>query len=626
FSKNYAIDEEEYVLTKQMRDFCRKHGIKVGVYIRGDFIYSEFFGDLLKKEDVLAEGADGRVPTIGYGVDWRKSVCLHKPKTMEMFKSDIRRAVVDLKVDYLHFDGWNFGGMETINACRCETCLRDFTEFLQRRYGDNPEACLKRFGHTHLEAIEAPGLRPQPLAPAGLISDPAWQEWISFRCTWSARIARTVFEYVYSLNPEVAIGVNIGVPVRENGALLLGADLVTCTDGADILMNEDAYGPYITDDGKIIQRARQHKMGHEAGCWAWNYVGKPQWASQWGESSWIGLSHASAFNKGRVTYLGEAESSFLAWQKEHWEHFQDLEEIVDIAVWRERKAMAWADPMSYATAMQVEQMLIEERIPFTVAQHAWPAGTKVLVLPVLTCLDAPSCRKAVEFAEQGGGVMIVGNTSLRDGWGRKREDFGLRPILPEGVAGPPVSTPQYIAAVNGSVGGETEQLADHGAFKYRKVGKGRVVYVSGLVNPESQPSLFNPDHTFNLDLDTTNWRVPEDADNLRRALSWLGGNQWSAQVESVRGVLANYYRQKTTGNRSVHLVNLTGKPVANTVVRMRIVEADTLTVMAISPDGPPYENVDWQCSGNELTIAMERLKAYTVIIVSSAVRGNPGGE
>ncbi|MFA5865794.1 MAG: hypothetical protein WC975_14060 [Phycisphaerae bacterium] len=168
-----------------------------------------------------------------------------------------------------------------------------------------------------------------------VITEPVWQEWISFRCTWSARIAQTVYEYVYSLRPEVAIGINNGVPVRENGPLLIGTDLVSHGDGADIMMNEDAYGPYIADDGKIIQRARQHKMTHEAGCWALNYM------DQWSASSWVGLSHASAFNKGRITYLGQAESSFLAWQKEHWEHFQDLEEIVDIAVWRERKAMAF---------------------------------------------------------------------------------------------------------------------------------------------------------------------------------------------------------------------------------------------------------------------------------------------
>ena len=621
FSKNYAIDEEEFRLTKQLRDFCRKHGIKLGVYIRGDFIYSEFFGDLLKNEDVLAKRADGCVPTIAYAEEWRKSVCLHKPKIMEMFKSDIHRAVVDLKTDYLHFDGWNFGGMETIDACRCETCRRDFTEFLRCRYGDNPEASIKRFGHADLEAIEPPGIMSVPLAPTGLISGPAWQEWISFRCTWSAKIARTVYEYVYSLNPEVAIGVNIGVPVRENGPLLIGADLVTCTGGADIIMNEDGYGPYITDDGKIIQRARQHKMSHEAGCWAWNYMGKPQWASQWGESPWIGLSHASAFNKGRVTYLGNAETSFLTWQKENWEHFQDLEDVVDVAVWRERKAMAFADPLSYATAMQVEQMLIEERIPFTVAQQDWPAGTKVLVLPVLACLDEPICRKAVEFAEQGGGVLIVGDTSLRDGWGRKREDFGLRAILPDGVASPQHShptpgVPAAFAAPNVLTEGDSRQAGDSGLFRYRKVGKGRVVYVRELVDPKSQPSLFNPDHTYNLDLDTTNWRVPDDADNLRRALSWLGGNQWSMAVESVRGVLANYYRQKTTGNRSIHLVNLTGKPVANTVVRMKMEGADKATVKVICPDGVSYQSIISQSSGNELTISLETLKAYTVIIVT----------
>lgn len=625
FSKNYAIDAEETRLVLPLREACRKHGVKLGVYLRGDYIYSEFFGDLLKTEDILAQRADGRVPTLGYAAEWRKAVCLHKPKTLEMFKADIRRAVLELQVDYLHFDGWTFGGMETLDACRCETCRRDFTDFLERRYRDSPEACLRRFGHSHLEAIEPPGMLSIPLAPTGLILQPVWQEWIMFRTTWSARLARTVYEYVYSLNPEVAIGVNLGVPVRENGALLLGADLISCAGGADLVMNEDAYGPRLAGDGKILQRARQHKMTHEAGCWAWSYAGKPEWASQWGESSWIGLSHASAFNKGRVTYLGDGESSFLAWQRENWEHFQDLEEIVDVAVWRERKAMAFADSISYATAMQVEQMLIEERIPFTVAQQSWPAETRVVVLPVLTCFDDPSCQKVLQFAEQGGGVLIVGNTSLRDGWGRRREDFGLRPILPEPVSPPPPR--QALAAVIGRHPAEnapdraqSERLCDGGGFHYRKVGKGRVVYVEALVDPTTQPSLFNPDHTFNLDVDLTNWRVPDDADNLRRALSWLGRNRWSVRVEAVRGVLANYYRQKTTANRSVHLVNLTGKPVANTVVRMEVREPEAATVAVLSPDGAPYGSAEWELSGNQLTVSLEALKAYAVVIIGSEIR------
>jgi len=332
--------------------------------------------------------------------------------------------------------------------------------------------------------------------------------------------------------------------------------------------------------------------------------------------AWVGMAHASAFNQGRITYLGDAESSFPAWQKEHWEHFQDLEDIVDVTVWRERKAMAFADPISYATAMQTEQLLIEDRIPFTVAQGDWPAGTKVVVLPALTCLDDNGCRKAMEFAEQGGGLLVVGNTSLRDSWGRKREDFGIRPILPEGVMKATVTEGQHIAAVNVPVQIGAEKFADNGSFLYHQVGKGRVVFVSELVKPESQPSLFNPDHTFNLGFDTTNWRAPEDADHLRRALSWLAGNQWRVQIESVCGVLANYYQQKSTGNRSIHLVNLTSRPVANTVVRMVIEKGCELTVTAISPDGAPYQKVSWHCSERELTICLEILKVYTIIIVS----------
>ena len=59
-----------------------------------------------------------------------------------------------------------------------------------------------------------------------MVSEPVWQEWISFRCTWTARFARLVAAYIQELNPEVAILVNSGIHTKENMALVIGNDLL----------------------------------------------------------------------------------------------------------------------------------------------------------------------------------------------------------------------------------------------------------------------------------------------------------------------------------------------------------------------------------------------------------------
>ena len=624
YDKNYHVDEDEYRLKKHLAALCKKHGLRLAAYIRSDQIYAEYFREFLDKTDVLGRRADGRIPTYG-AQEWRKNICFHKTGPLDLMKKNVQRAVMDLGVDLIVLDGFEVGGTETVDACRCDACRKDFTKFLTHRYGDNLAASRRRFGHTHLDAIEPPGMIFQPAAPSGLITDPVWQEWIIFRCTWTTRFAREISGYVYHLNPEVAISVNNGVQAKENFPLMSGADLSSYGRCIDILFNESGYHPSITAEGRILQHVREYKMTGAADCFGWTHIagyGSDPRRLQ------IEMAHAAAFNRGRVSELGfafscyddfrklgEIKKAFLSWQRGVWEHYQNLKEIVYVAVWRERKTMAFASPLTYASAMQVEQLLIEDRIPFTVSQQDWQEDARVVILPGLTCFDETRCRKVMEFVENGGSVMIIGNTSLRDGWGRKRDDFGLRPILPDGVAGPIISFQQHIAGVNVPVQSGTEQFVDE-EFRFRKTGKGRVAYISNLVDI-NQPSPFNPDHTFNMSLDTTNWRIPKKAEELRMALGWLGDNRWSIRVKSKRGVLANYYRQTTTGNISVHLVNLTGATVVNTVIRLEAKTRGDDVIEALSPDGDTGRNLTWKRSGNELTIVLQLLKVYTVIIVKN---------
>lgn len=626
FAKNYHIDEDEFRLKQQLAALCKQHRLRLATYIRGDNLYAEVFPEVVQKEDVLSRNADGKITTYG-SQEWRKNLCFHKPKVMEMYQATIRRAVVDLGVDAVFFDGFVVGGMETGDACRCETCRQDFTQFLKLRYGNDPVLCKRRFGHTRWETIEPPGLHAIPSAPSGLVSNPVWQEWISFRCTWTARFARTVAAYIQELNPEVAISVNNGVQAKENLALMVGNDL-SMGASVDILVNESGYHPRITPDGRIIQHAREYKLTTGAGCFGWTHV------DGYGTTPRklrLEIAHAAAFNRGRATEYGfafgcyqdfrrllDVKKSFAQWLQAHWEHYQDLEEVVEVVVWRERKAMAFSDPISFATAMQVEQLLIEDRIPFTAAQREWPTDARVVVLPNLVGLDDRCCRQVAQFVEGGGGVLVVGSTSSGDGWLRKRSDFGLRSILPENVRIPELSYQQHIAGAGVPIEAGKEIIQDPGAFQHHAVGQGRVVYVSSLVDPGTQAPLFNPDHTFNVSLDLSNWTVPQEAEGLRRAVAWLMRNRPTLRVEAERGVIANYYRQSGTGRFYGHLVNLLDQGVFNPVLRMTVPEHRRIqSVQVVSPDGVDFQRHRWEVTGNHLLVELERLDVYSLIIIQT---------
>jgi hypothetical protein len=74
--------------------------------------------------------------------------------------------------------------------------------------------------------------------------------------------------------------------------------------------------------------------------------------------------------------------------------------------------------------------LIEARIPFEMvhdrlldAEHLAPF--KTLILPNIAALSDAQCAQLREFVQRGGGLIATSETSLRDEWGVRREDFGL---------------------------------------------------------------------------------------------------------------------------------------------------------------------------------------------------------
>jgi len=631
FEKNYQLDEDEIALKKQLAGFCRKHKLRLATYIRADQTTREIFPDGPAGAGGFMRRADGRIPS--YNIqEWRRYVCMHNPEILEKYKETIRRAIEELGVDALHFDGFAFGGTEGVDACRCDKCKADFTEFLKLRYGNDPDLAKKRFGHANLENIEPPGMIAFPPIPTGAVTRPDWQEWLSFRCTWSTKLCREISEYVYELNPDVAIIGNNPPAVKENMALMSGEDSSSFFEPLDVLFCEDAYSAEFTSEGRVIHRARQTKIAHACGSWLMGYVDR---GAEDDKSLWRNMAHDAAYNMGRIPHIGwtpylyldfhtgfETKRKFISWVEDNWDIYQGLEHVSEFTVWRSELGRAFADPLAYAEFVQVEQLLVEERLPFEIALDSCLDRLdplKVLIIPNVDCMTDEQGEKIMNFVRAGGGLLIGRTTSLFDGWYRRRRTPLLKPVMQGTLTSEQKAAMKHIAHAGAAVefersGGFSKEV------QYFRSGKGRVVYVPSFVDPASLPNPITVGGSFDTSLDYTNWRVPENAEDILAALKWLRGNRYRFRVEAARGVLAEYYHQASTNSYMIHIVNLhIDKPARNVVVRMNLQgEEEVRDLKVVSPDKRAPGKVEWQPDALGVTIAIDEMQTYAVVIISLA--------
>jgi len=94
-----------------------------------------------------------------------------------------------------------------------------------------------------------------------------------------------------------------------------------------------------------------------------------------------------------------------------------------------------------AASLGICHALVEARIPYEMVHDgsldpARLAGFRALALPNITCLSDAQCDALRAYVRAGGGLVATLGTSLRDGEGRPRRDFGLADLFGVSAAGP----------------------------------------------------------------------------------------------------------------------------------------------------------------------------------------------
>ena len=606
---------------------CRKYKLRVGVYFSPHWaMHESLAGEERALLNHIQRDARGNEISVGQTGNI-KTLCYHHPESVKHFEKMIAMAVTDLKADFMHFDTYEFGGTEP-HGCRCERCREDFRGFLNERYRRHPEIAEQRFGFSDVSHVEPPGTYPEQIFPHGPVTEPLWQEWIEFRCFWTEKFMRHFSRYVHSLNPDVAIEMNFGVPVRENTAASSGLQLSRVAGYSDGLWSEDAYSPEILPTGELISRIRQFKICRRFDNYCLTYMLDP-------DQRMIlrNMAHAAAFNGGTPACVGqnprlghdyrkfyELRRGFIRWLQRHGNYYVATGPAADIAVWRSERSSAFGSDLVDAAAMRMEQLCIEERIPFTIVFDEWLdtcGPEKILILPNVECMTAREGILLKGFVKKGGALFIGQESSLYDGWRRKRDDFLLRDIMgPDAGGDAKIEMGTYRAIEPGGMMVGLEGTRSGGSVKVARFGKGRVAYVPEIVNAAKQPSRITAQGKFDFGLDYTNWRVPEKKDEVMGALRWLTGSP-RFEVQAPRGVVAEYLFQKSQKRYLVHLINFKGPDDAPVIhVRMRLRPGETVkNIEIISPDpgGPP--KFEWHHEGGGIFVEIRSLDLYAVVVI-----------
>jgi hypothetical protein len=381
---------------------CRKLGMNVIARVDPHAVHQDVYD---AHPDWIAVEANGK-PRRHWAMQTSWVTCGLGPYNFEFMTSVIREIMSMYKVDGIFANRWSGSGM-----CYCEHCRRNFktfsgldlpgasgaTEEARRQYNKwrnarlfelyslwdaeikklNPDATY--FPNGGIEAIGASGLVPILIADRQARS--------AYTLPWAngrfAKEARATF----GSKPIVGVfSVGLEAPYRWKDSVQNPSEtLIWAVDG-------------------IAQGFRP---------WFTKFNAKPL------DNRWF-----------------KPVEDLYVWHWKNDKYMRNERPLARVAVvYSQENARAAGDH-----ALGFYHALVEARIPFEMVNAgtldpAHLAPFKVLVLPNITALSDAQCAQLKSFVEQGGGLVATHETSLHDGQGGRRNDFGLAGLFGASFAG-----------------------------------------------------------------------------------------------------------------------------------------------------------------------------------------------
>jgi hypothetical protein len=538
-------EREEMEETRKAVAIAHSLGMKADTYIQwNSMMYETFFAEEPKAVDWIQRDVAG-LPILlpyGYQQSFRYRPCFSNQNYLDYLKKVVRYAVVEVKTDFIHFD--NFGLNAEPDSCHCPACTAGFRKRLKTKY--SAAQLRNRFGFERVDFVNPPQWnRDNPPGQMQIIYDPAFQEWIDFRCQSMADALEQMFDYAASLNPEVALETNPAGITGQNRSWESGIDHARILRFTRAFWSEEGETIGYQPDGRLVSRIRSYKLAR-----AYSNILLAIIAD-----NALAFAETLAFNQtlGLVgSYpISPTTREYVEFYRQNRDRYVDSEDFADIGVLRSYASLTYNNAEVQLCTVLVEQALIEAGVPFHLVFDDGLrnlAKYKVLILPNSECLSDEQISLLRSYVESGGALVAIGQTGLYDEWRRLRIAPGLSEMIDH---------QEPASAYQESVGFRVDTP---GTTARKTVGRGRVGHL-----PRVEFDGVLPPHQPYFAVTSEFWKRPKNWKDLVELVQWAAVDQGLIQLDGPPGVVVNYTGQISRQRVFVHLVNYNQAATAKSV-------------------------------------------------------------
>jgi hypothetical protein len=596
-----AAEKEGMERTREAVAIAHRYGMKTDTYVQwGSLMYETFFAEEPRAEQWIERDIAGLpiLLTYGYQQSYRYNPCFSHQEYIDYLKKVIRYAIVEVKTDFIHLDNFNLNAEP--DSCHCSLCVKGFRNFLNKKY--SAKQLRERFGFENISFVNPPQWnRNNPPEKMEIIYDPAFQEWVDFRCQLLADSLEQISEYAKSLNPEVAMEINPGGLNGENHTWMAGVDHSRILKFTECFWSEEANPQAFHSDGRLVSKIRTYKMAraYDNVALTSNIADNP-----------VALGETLAFNQ-TIGSVGLSEikpltGKYIDYYLKNRDLYLESEDVGPVAVFRSYASLTYHHSHTQLSAILAEQALIQSRIPFVLAfdEHLHNlAAYKVLILPNSECLSDEQIELIRRYVESGGGLVVTEQAGLYDEWRRTRVQPGLSGLVEGQISGT-----EYQEEVK-------SQLSTPGTAVRKQAGRGRVVYLPSI---EFDGALPPPQPYFTI----TNrfWKRPKNWQEIIDAVNWAAGDPLPFAVDGPEFLAANYTYQPRRQRYLIHLVNYnaTNVPLVKDVqIQVQLPGGKRPSMVTqYDPESGNARKLNFTNDGARTRFIVPEMAAYTLIAVN----------
>jgi hypothetical protein len=609
-----AAEMPEMEETKHTAEIVHRYGMRVSTYINwNNLMYETLFAEEPRAKNWIQRDASG-LPiglTYGYQQSFRYRPCFTNQEYLDYFKKIIRYAVQEVKTDWIFFDNYDLNPEP--DSCHCSVCVPAFRKFLKAKY--TPEKRRERFGFENVDYVTPPLWNHQnPPERMEIIQDPAFQEWVDFRCQVLADALRRIVEYTKSLNPEVAIEVNPHGITGGNRPYTCGLDHPRFLIWTESFCTDDRIKAEYTPDGRLSSEIRNFKMAQAFK----NILGTSH-------PDEVSMAEGLAFNQtcgggaitsanldagGTLAATPPRTSASLVKYVEFYRKNRDLyigsEDVATVGVLRSYASITHHHWTAHMCVLMVEQALIQSRIPFhLIFDEPLPDLTrlKVLVLPDCECFSDEQLSKIRKFVENGGGIVATDQTGLFDEWYRPRPEPGLKGLVEGQHAGR-----AYQESVE-----NTPPLT--GLPQRKRYGQGRVAYIPHVEYDGPLPAP-GP----NFEIPDSLWKRPKNWEDITEAIRWAANGDIPMEIMGPDFLAANLVEQTEKQRRMIHLVNFNAPNVPvipNVDVTCQVPQSTVVKEVSMyEVDSESPSKINFSAGPSAVTFTIPQVKTYAIVAIT----------